>query len=262
MDFTINTYSNLLKNLLRAGFSFQTFEQFLIYALPKTIVLRHDVDLLPRNSLRNAQIEHELGIRGSYYFRIVPESNHPEIIRKIAALGHEIGYHYEDLTFCKGNENDAYVNFKKNLDYFWQFYPVKTICMHGSPMSRYDSRDLWKYYDYKQLGIIGEPYFDIDFSKVLYITDTGRRWDGDKVSVRDKAYNNISDVTIKQFQNRFRFHSTNEIIKAALEGELPNQIMITTHPQRWFNNPILWTKELIQQNLKNFVKRGIILLKS
>jgi len=59
--------------------------------------------------------------------------------------------------------------------------------MHGSPMSRWDSRLLWKYYDYKDFGITGEPYFDVDFDKVMYLTDTGRRWDGDFVSVRDKA---------------------------------------------------------------------------
>lgn len=64
--------------------------------------------------------------------------------------------------------------------------PVSTIVMHGSPRSKHDSRDLWKHYDYRSLGIIGEPYFDIDFSKVFYITDTGRCWDGDRYSVRDK----------------------------------------------------------------------------
>src|SRR5690625_2901666 len=59
--------------------------------------------------------------------------------------------------------------------------------MHGSPLSRYDNRDLWKSYSYRDYGIIAEPYFDMDFSRVLYLTDTGRRWDGDKVSVRDRA---------------------------------------------------------------------------
>ncbi len=61
--------------------------------------------------------------------------------------------------------------------------------MHGSPVSKWDSRLIWKKYDYKKLGIIGEPYFDVDFSKVLYLTDTGRRWDGEKVSIRDKIDN-------------------------------------------------------------------------
>lgn len=54
-------------------------------------------------------------------------------------------------------------------------------------MSRWDSRLLWKYYDYHDFGIIGEPYFDVDFNEVFYLTDTGRRRDGDSVNIRDKA---------------------------------------------------------------------------
>jgi hypothetical protein len=34
---------------------------------------------------------------------------------------------------------------------------VGTIWMHGSPRSRWDSKDLWKPYDYRKLGILGEP---------------------------------------------------------------------------------------------------------
>lgn len=63
----------------------------------KVVILRHDVDLRAKNSLITAQIEHDLGIVGSYYFRIVKDSNNPNIIRKIAELGHEIGYHYETM---------------------------------------------------------------------------------------------------------------------------------------------------------------------
>ena len=59
--------------------------------------------------------------------------------------------------------------------------------MHGSSLSKYDNKLLWKYYNYRKSGIIGEPYFDIDFNEVFYLTDTGRRWDGDRVSVRDKV---------------------------------------------------------------------------
>jgi hypothetical protein len=62
--------------------------------------------------------------------------------------------------------------------------------MHGSPLSRWDSRLLWSRYDYREFGIIGEPYFDVDFDEVLYLTDTGRRWDGERFSVRDKVRGN------------------------------------------------------------------------
>ena len=179
---------------------------------------------------------------------MVRQSNKPEIIKAIAALGHEIGYHYEDMSLVKGNSSIAVDHFSAKLAYFRRFYPVKTVCMHGSPTSKIDNRSLWKYYDYRDFGLIGEPYFDIDFTKVFYLTDTGRCWDGDKFSVRDKvdAHFNVS------------YHSTNEIIHAANLKTLPVQLMITTHPQRWTDNVIEWFVELFMQNAKNTIKRLIV----
>ncbi|MDZ7760810.1 MAG: hypothetical protein U5L00_11205 [Desulfovermiculus sp.] len=81
----------------------------------------------------------------------------------------------------------AMAHFKTRPAQFRHIYPVSTICMHGSPLSRHDNRDLWKTYDYRDFGIIGEPYFDVDFGQVLYLTDTGWRWDGSSVSIRDKV---------------------------------------------------------------------------
>ena len=88
----------------------------------------------------------------------------------------------------------AYQLFCHHLEQLRQYAEIKTICMHGSPKSKYDSKDIWENrqgagqgYDYRALGIIGEPYFEIDFDEVFYLTDTGRRWDGWKVSLRDKA---------------------------------------------------------------------------
>jgi hypothetical protein len=254
-----------MQSLKSSGYTFQTFEQFLVSPLEKAIILRHDVDLLPLQSLKTARIENQLGILSTYYFRIIPESNKPDIIREIASLGHEIGYHYEDMSDPSNltNENlgrfeNAIISFKTNLEYFRQFYPVRTISMHGSPMSKYDNRDLWKHYNYKDFGLTGEPYFDIDFSKVMYLTDTGRRWDGESVSVRDK----VNKAAISQYEKNSimakRIKTTRDIIRLAEENELPPQIMITVHPQRWSNNPLVWLKELAMQNTKNLVKRFIV----
>lgn len=246
MDFTVSQYKLLLQSLIRQNYRFQTFRDFLENPLPKSIVLRHDVDLLPYNSLAFAKIQAEQGVKGVYYFRAVPESWDVPVIKQIAELGHEIGYHYECLTTCKGDMPKAIADFERNLAALRKLAPVSTICMHGSPMSRYDSKDLWKHADYRNYGITGEPYFDVDFSKVFYLTDTGRRWDGDKVSVRDK---------VQASGHRLSFHSTPEIIRFAGSGQLPEQIMFTFHPQRWNDNKVLWMKELLLQNLKNTVKR-------
>lgn len=255
LDFTLLTYRKLLEALKERGYVFITFEQYCQVSaerLPKRfVILRHDVDLRAKNSLATAQIEHELELQASYYFRVVPESNQPEVIREIAALGHEIGYHYEDMAIMHGDTEKALAHFQEQLAYFRLYYPVSTICMHGAPTSKYDGRELWKHYDYREYGVIGEPYFDVDFSKVFYLTDTGRRWDGYKVSVRDK---------IPQYQDQWTergwvYRRSSQIIEAAEQSQLPACIMITTHPQRWTNNPLLWIKEVVVQTIKNTIKR-------
>ena len=253
MDFTLKAYLALLNALLDQNYSFQSFQDFLSHPQPKSCILRHDVDLRPKYALRTAEIEHALGITGSYYFRIVPESFDEKIIQQIASLGHEIGYHYEDLTLARGNMEKAIDLFAKNLQTLRAHYPVSTACMHGSPASPWDSKDLWKHYHYRDFGIIGEPYLDIDFSKVLYLTDTGRRWDAEKSSVRDK-------VEGESVRSRYHFHSTFDIIRAAVRGELPQEIMITLHPQRWTDRAVPWMRELVVQNMKNVVKRNKKLL--
>lgn len=245
-DFTLEIYQLLLEKIQQHGYKIIAYEDYLLTPQPKKIVImRHDVDTTPINSYLCAEIEKEMRARSTYYFRIVKESNEPDIIRRIAACGHEIGYHYEDLTLADGNVEKAFELFKKHLAYFREFYPVKTICMHGSPMSPYDNRRLWSSYSYREHGIIGEPYFDIDFNTFLYLTDTGRRWNGDKVSVRDKVKNPF----------KFNFRGTQDVINALDEQLLPDQIMITTHPQRWHIEILPWMHEYITQNLKNVVKK-------
>lgn len=240
MDFTIDKYSQLLQALHAYDF--------------ESLILRHDVDLLPGNSLRTARLEAEMGMFGIYYFRAVPESWDEAIICKIAALGHEVGYHYESLTTCNGDVDAAYRDFCHNLERLKELVPVRSICMHGSPRSPYDSKDIWKKYDYHALGIETEPYLDTDFSKTFYLTDTGRRWDGYKVSVRDK---------IPQYQDEWTarglsFHTTDDLISGLVKGIIPMNLMITVHPQRWNPFGFKWVKELVMQNAKNIVKRIII----
>ena len=111
MDFTLKKYSRLLQGLKDNGYKFITFER---YCLAKDaldderfVLLRHDVDLKAENSLATAKIEASLGIVTSYYFRVIRQSNDPEIIQDIAALGHEIGYHYEDMSICNGELEKA-----------------------------------------------------------------------------------------------------------------------------------------------------------
>jgi hypothetical protein len=249
MDFTLKIYRQLLVALQNKDYFFFTFEDYCLgKAEGNFVILRHDVDLRARHSLATAKIEAALGIRASYYFRVVPQSNQPDIIQAIAALGHEIGYHYEDMSLFNGDADKALAHFQQQLAHFRKFYPVQTICMHGSPTSKYDNKDLWKTNNYRDYGIIGEPYFDVDFNKVFYLTDTGRSWDGERYSVRDKV------------KNKFEIHfkTTNDLIKGIEMDVLPFNVMITTHPQRWTDVLVECLQELFLQRIKNVVKLLIV----
>ena len=252
MDFTTDTYKSLLVTLQKQGYAFQTFEGFLQNPAQRSIVLRHDIDKLPENALRMANLEHKLSVVSSYYFRAVSESFDEEIIRTISTHGHEIGYHYEDLSIFQGDHTKAISHFEAQLLRFRRIYPVKTICMHGSPLSRHDNLDLWKRYNYRDFGIIGEPYFDVDFNNVFYITDTGRKWNNDGASIRDKVKSKFN----------IPINNTTHLIALAKQSALPRRLMITVHPQRWHDRAWPWVKELVGQNIKNMIKAGWIKFKS
>ncbi len=247
-DFTLKSYKKLLISILTSNFEIQTIEDFIKKPKDKVIVLRHDVDERPENALKMAVLEHSMGISATYYFRIVKISNKPDIIQTIAELGHEIGYHYEDYSLSNGDLKLAISTFKKNLEYFRQYYPVTTVCMHGSSLSGFDNRTIWEHYSLDDFKLIAEPYLSIDFSKVFYITDTARCWDGGKYSIRDKVSNYFN----------LSFHNTNDIVESINLGNFPNVSIIQSHTL-WSDNITEWiwleAREFVRNRAKLFLQK-------
>lgn len=304
-DFTLKTFHNLLSSLLNSGYRSEPFEKCLRVSDDKSIFVRLDVDKKPEMALEAAKILTELGLSGIFFFRSVPVVFNQDIITKISHLQHDIGYHYEDVSAIASKIDGsikeeelmkyAFNSFIQNLDKFRKLSDVTMICMHGSPLSRWDSRFLWKYYDYHELGITLEPYFDINFEKSLYLTDTGRRWNGKLVNVRDKAFRTIHPIksdpryslsdhseqngsmlfkdwkvkplsgsllnmnpASQEFHDKYNFKSSSDILKSVELNNLPDRIFFTFHPQRWTNRSFPWVKELIWQNFKNAGKYFLI----
>ena len=181
-DFTLKKYRELCNAMINSGYTLTTVADYLPSKSTKhpkkTIILRHDVDRNAKHALGTAKIENKLGIKSTYYFRTIPNVFVPKIIKKIHAMGHEIGYHYEVLDRASGNFEKAIKLFEHELENFRKICDIKTICMHGNPLTSWDNRDLWKKYDFRDYGITGEAYLSIDYDKVMYFTDTGRSWSG------------------------------------------------------------------------------------
>lgn len=252
-DFTLKSYQSLVKAFQDAGYQFLTFEELMTAPSvelrdavhDKLVVLRHDVDELAGNALKMAQLEHELGVRATYYFRVVKQSNVPEVIEEIVRLGHEIGYHYEDLVLSEGDEQKAIQLFENHLAYFRQYYPVRTVSMHGSSSSKFDNRLLWQNRQLSDYGLLGEPYLSLDFHKFFYMTDTGFAWDGGKYATRDVVESGFD----------LKFHTTQQVVACIQQGNYPAQAMILAHT--------LWTDKMLHWyglHLREFVRNNVKLM--
>ncbi|MBB72245.1 MAG: hypothetical protein CMF50_07595 [Legionellales bacterium] len=224
MDFTLSKYQRLLEACQATKHDIITMQVFFECQQPatNTIILRHDVDRRIKNALNMARLEARLGVKATYYFR-VPYTFKPTLVEEIANLGHEVGFHYETLAKTKGDVKAAHALFNAELEQLRSIVDIKTICMHGSPLSPYDNRDLWQEYDFKALGIIGEPYLSIDYDKVAYVTDTGRSWGSDATNLRDR-------VTTSQALAP-AMGTTEELINFV--GTNQHSLIIQTHPERW-----------------------------
>ena len=242
-DFTLEKHQLLIETLARSGLKH---------------LIMHDVDARPEHALRVAQAEAQAGMQATYYFRSMHFSSHAEVIRSIAALGHQAGYHYESLTTCHGDMKAAYEDFCHNLHRLREIVPVSTACAHGSPRSPWNSQDIWNQYDIHSLGIDYEPLLDTDFSTTLYLTDTGRRWDGYRVSVRDK----VPQYQEQWLREGLSFHTTDDIIHALNDIHHPihqKELLLNTHPQRWMPFGTQWAVEAVGQWWKNQAKRLIVM---
>jgi hypothetical protein len=231
LDFTLHKFYQLC-SAVADNYVTITIDKYLALdeKIPKHFVLmRHDVDELAKTALKTARIEEQLGIQATYYFRTCKKVFIPEIIEEIEGMGHEVGYHYEVLSTARGDYEKAIKLFEDEVNKFREICNLKTICMHGAVLSKHDNRDLWKYYDFKNFGILGEAYLSVG-ENINYFTDTGRGWNS-KHNLRDFIPGKAPEV----FADK-----TDDLIRLIENKEIDN-FYISTHPDRWTSNIANWS---------------------
>lgn len=254
IDFTLDRYRECLI-ALRSSFGEATlFRSLVSQELPAHFMaLRHDIDRHTDRSLEMARLEHELGLVASYHFRL-PHTFDVEMFCAIEALGHEVGYHYENLSETNGDMDAALEDFGNKLGQLREVANVTTCCMHGRPLKPYDNRDLWRDPARRTLlkerfGILGELYLDIDHTDIAYINDNGRNWTTGRAKRRDHVNSSIPAS----------FGSGYELL--AYLRERPHKwLVFQVHPECWTNS---WAGSAAQWSLDvatNMAKQGVNLL--
>ena len=252
-DFTLDKYKKLCHTLQANGYVPLTVSNFHKEKLTKRtgpkvkkVIIRHDVDRKISNALCMAKFENEAGIESTYYFRY-PYTFRPAIIQQIQGLGHEIGYHYEVLAKAKGDPEKAIHLFKQELHAMREVCDIKTICMHGSPLSRHDNRDLWNHYDFRDFEIYNEAYLSFQDADLRYFTDTGRIWNG-KHSLRDVMPG--AEATVPTLK------TTSDLIDW-IGSSAGDDLYLTVHPERWAASEGEWVVGYVKDLIMNTGKIGI-----
>lgn len=253
-DFTYEMYEELLQAGVEADYEHITVREYLTSGrLPERFIIhRHDVDRKPGNSLDMARLEAEYDTSATYYFRTIDKTFQPEIIREIEALGHEIGYHYEDMDRADGDIDGAHESFSKHLDRLREFATIDTVCMHGNPLSAHDNRDMWNgFRGFETYELLGEAYLSMDFVDVTYFSDTGRTWEDE--------INNIKDHPVGESEKMLSAESTQDLI-ALVESERIKRGCLLSHPNRWADSVPEYIVERFKDTSINLGKRGIKLV--
>lgn len=146
----LDDYGELLRHGLNEGYKFCSVFESLDYLKIKEenlFCLRHDVDEISPGTMQLAKIEHELGIKSTFYFRIKTAGD--EIIENIKSLRHEVSYHFETIAeYARDNNitsreqfngqdylSDCIGRLKKSLGTFRDRFnvPCRTLAAHGAP---------------------------------------------------------------------------------------------------------------------------------
>ncbi len=229
-DFTMTNYEELCRVILSSEYEPITVKSYIGKMAHDNnhnyIILRHDVDRNIFNALTMAAVEQRLGIQTTYYFRY-PSTFQREFIEKIQSLDHEIGYHYEVLSKTQGDVHEAMKLFEQELNGFREYFDIRTICMHGSPLSCYDNRDLWDIISFTDFGIMGDASLSINDAR--YYSDSGRSWNGIH-NMRDFLPCGLNGVGIDTFD---------KIVNLIVDSPRGN-LYLSVHPERWAVNPLDW----------------------
>ena len=254
-DFTLEAYRRYLIALKGHFQASVQFRELIGRDLPPRFCsLRHDVDRRTERALDMARVEHDLGLVASYYFR-VPYTFDTGVIRAIEALGHEVGYHYENLSETDGDVDKALVDFGVKLDLLRTAATITTCCMHGRPLKPYDNRDLWRDPARHKLlkerfGMLGELYLDIDYSDIAYITDTGPNWTSGLSNRRDHVDSAVPAS----------FGSGEELLKYFRECP-HHRLVFQIHPERWTDSRTGHAVQWALDTATNMAKQGVNLLR-
>lgn len=207
------------------------------------VILRLDVDYREAHAVQMAQVAQRHHLRGSFYFRNRHGTFDLEAMRRIAALDHEVGYHFETLDTCGGDFEAAERLFLDHLDQLRRAgLVIHTVAAHGSPPTAPTYRSNLDLISrsarlLERAGVLGETTLSIDFTQITYASDATWRWrryNGFRPGMRGTP-TSLSEITTDLSRDAIGLY-------------------INFHPQQWFARPAT----MLYYRMRNRVGRRLL----
>lgn len=236
MEYTYTSYKNLMNRLIRNKYKLLRFCD-VSEEIDKSAIIRHDVDVDIQEALKMAELEHEIGIKSTYFILLTSEyynllsGRNMMSARKILALDHEIGLHF-DITAYGDNLSieeasdalrheitvmEAALNLKVK-SFSWHI-PRKDFLGLHLPIT-------------DELGILNayDPYF---YSGFKYVSDSMMRWrEPIEEYIENNEYRKLQILTHPIWYRETQDKTDVEILKEIRfkKHELQDQYIDTIRP--------------------------------
>ena len=136
MEFTYAAYRDMIRLLKEKGYRFCNYHHYATDE--RCVILRHDIDNSLDKALRLAEVEWEEGVKSTYYVLLKTDFYNPaakkanEKIRRIAALGHDIGLHFDESVYQGQPEDSLPELIRKETKILSEIcdVPVQSFSMH------------------------------------------------------------------------------------------------------------------------------------
>lgn len=176
-DFTLDVYGSLLSQLAERWKIVQVADAAGGRVGAGSLILRHDVDFSPALALAMAEVEHELGVRSTYFIALHLHYNphtplHANALKRMVELEHEIGLHYDSSIYDAASSPAGQLAMLRQHVAVLQDIShtrIKSIARHNPSVA--SGQDPFAN---------GTPYVNAYapalFSDTLYLSDSCRAW--------------------------------------------------------------------------------------
>lgn len=199
-DFTTNQYVELLR-LAKKSYEFVGYgghkpaSQFVFW--------RHDLDLSLNRAVRLAQLEHDEGIRATYFlnphceFYNLFEKGQAQIVKHILSLGHDVGLHFDAGFYPIENEGELDKLIARETELLQDWFGVKV-----NAFSFHNPNAFMLSCEKEEYGGLINCYSKYFKTSVPYCSDSNGYW---------------------------RFRRLRDVLEAATDSCL----QVLTHPELW-----------------------------